>query len=63
MTVTWWLSNRKMTVKVVVRDLKIVGGAPIIRKFIGQPFSNLVRWMTRIAPPLRQEYIRIEEDE
>ena len=62
MKTTWWLSNRRMTVKVVVRDLKIVDAAPIVRKFIGQPFSNLVNWMTRIAPPLRQEQLTEKEE-
>ena len=35
-----------MTVEVVVDfDGKICKAAPIVRKFIGQPLDNLVRWM------------------
>ncbi len=59
----WWLSSTKMTVKVIVRDGKIVGGATIIRVFIGQPLSNLVNWMRRIGPPLRQECLLRENDD
>lgn len=47
-----WLSNTKMTVKVIVQDGTIIGGASIIRVFIGQPLTNLTRWMSRIGPPL-----------
>lgn len=44
-----WVSSRLMTVKVVVDDDTdiIVEAAPIVRKFVGQPFSNLARWMKR----------------
>lgn len=34
-----------ITVQVNVRDGVIVWGAPVIYKFMGQPFSNLLRWM------------------
>ena len=53
---TWWLSNRRMTVKVVVGDKTIVDAAPIVRKFIGQPFQNLVGWMKRMGPPLTMQW-------
>lgn len=43
---TFWLSSDQMTVEVVVDfDGKICKAAPIVRKFIGQPLDNLVRWM------------------
>lgn len=44
----WWLSNKKMTIGVKVDKGRIVDAAPIVRKFIGQPFQNLKTWMYRI---------------
>jgi hypothetical protein len=41
----WRLSNERMTVRVVTRGKIIIDAAPIVRKFIGQPFNNLARWM------------------
>lgn len=41
----WWLSNARMTVGVSVTNLVIMNAAPIVRVFIGQPFTNLLRWM------------------
>ncbi|MHC4188418.1 MAG: hypothetical protein ACYSUB_01915 [Planctomycetota bacterium] len=63
MIVTWWLSNRKMTVKVVVKDTMIIDAAPVVRKFIGQPFQNIVTWMNRIAPPAQWNYLNIKDDD
>ena len=41
----WWVSCRMFTVQVNVgQDGKIVFAAPIVRKFLGQPFDNLKRW-------------------
>jgi len=45
----WWLSNQKMIVRVAIQDGKIVDASPIVRKFIGQPFQNVVGWMYRMA--------------
>lgn len=56
MTISWWLSNQRMTVKVVLRDRVIIDAAPIVRKFIGQPFQNLVGWMKRMGPPLTMQW-------
>lgn len=62
MKTTWWLSNEKMTVKVVVRNTKIIAAAPIVRKFLGQPFQNLVSWMNRIAPGMQWNWLTFEDD-
>jgi hypothetical protein len=44
----YWVSSNKMTFEVVVDDREIVVDvAPIARKFVGQPFSNLRRWMAK----------------
>jgi hypothetical protein len=46
----WRLSNERMTVRVVTRGKIIIDAAPIVRKFIGQPFNNLAHWMNRMSP-------------
>ena len=43
----WWFSSRSMTVLALGKDGVIWGGAPIIKRFRGQPFGNLERWMRR----------------
>lgn len=46
----WRLSNHRFTIRVDVdEDGKIVGGAPIAKRFIGQPFENVCCWMQRIG--------------
>jgi len=61
MKVAWWLSSPRMTVRVVaVRQAgrnMIVEAAPIVRKFIGQPMTNLLIWMN----PDRVEVLEAEE--
>lgn len=42
-----WLSSKRMTVLADVQDGLVVKAAPVVRKFIGQPLVNLVRWMKR----------------
>lgn len=45
---SYWLSSHKMTVSVDIDGHGfIVDGAPVIQKFKGQPFGNLVRWMQK----------------
>jgi hypothetical protein len=40
-----WISCLKFTVRVTTDDEgKIVKAAPLVRKFIGQPLANLLRW-------------------
>lgn len=42
----YWLSSKAMTVGVRLEDGRIAAAnPPIVRRFIGQPFANLVRWM------------------
>ena len=44
----WWFSSEKMTVWVKTgKHGIIIDGAPIIKKFSGQPLENLERWMKR----------------
>ena len=44
----FWLSSHKMTVRVVTNlSGKIVSTAPIVRRFINQPISNLLTWMSK----------------
>jgi len=43
----WWLSCKKMTFGVQTKDGIIVYGAPIVKKFRGQPLDNLIRWMKK----------------
>lgn len=40
----YYLSSPRFTVQVNTRDNRIVWGAPVITRFMGQPLSNLIRW-------------------
>jgi hypothetical protein len=42
-----WISTNKMTVLAVSQGGYLVDGPPIIRKFIGQPMDNLMKWMKK----------------
>jgi hypothetical protein len=45
-----WLSNERMTVRVLVSEtMLILEAAPIVQKFIGQRFENLARWMQHMG--------------
>lgn len=47
---TWWLSNKQLTIKVEIDDnSNIKTAAPVVYKFIGQPLSNLIRWMNSMG--------------
>jgi len=39
---TWWVSCEKFTCLVQVKDHKVIGGAPIIKKWIGEEFEGLL---------------------
>lgn len=54
----WWVSCSRMTVWVMNRDGYIMDTAPVTKRFIGQPFSNLLRWFERIGG---LEYRRIDD--
>jgi len=44
----WWVSCDRFTVQVVTNSSDvIVFAAPIVKKFMNQPMSNLIGWMTR----------------
>lgn len=45
----YWLSCRAWTVQVTVEDDIVVEAAPIVRKFVGQRFANLVRWAEKLG--------------
>jgi hypothetical protein len=38
----WWVSCKRFTCLVETQDHKIIGGAPIIRRWIGREFENLL---------------------
>lgn len=47
MLTSWYVSTYRMTVRVDTNEQEvIVGAAPIVKKFIGQPMRNLLRWMS-----------------
>jgi hypothetical protein len=54
---TYWISSVKMTFSVEVEDNVITDAAPIAKRFVGQPFENLYRWMNAQGG-LRLERIR-----
>ena len=56
MITDWWVSNPRMTFWVRTHDEVIIDAAPIARRFVGQPFRNLVRWMRRIGGA---EYVQL----
>lgn len=43
----WWLSTERMTVHATVTNGYVAHTAPIARKFVGQPFGNLVGHMRK----------------
>ena len=46
MALEWWVSSTIMTCLVVTDERqRIIGGAPIIRRFIGQGLPRLVAWL------------------
>lgn len=40
----WWVSCPQFTVWVQTSNGIILDSAPIVRRFIGQPLINLIRW-------------------
>lgn len=44
----WWLSTERMTGQVEIDAAgRIVGGAPIFRRFRGQPMIKLIKWLEK----------------
>lgn len=45
---------------VVNRQGTIIDAAPLLQRFIGQPYNNLIRWITRnprLRPTLRVHFL------
>jgi hypothetical protein len=50
MSTSWWVSCNKFTVGVTTDDAKVITDAPpIVKKFIGQPLDNLLRWAKKFG--------------
>lgn len=49
MSIDYYISSTKMTVCVTVDNNIITESAPIVRKFIGQPLSNLTKWLKKFG--------------
>jgi hypothetical protein len=43
----YWLSSERMTVGVLVIDTRVASGPPIVRRFVGGPALDLIRWLAR----------------
>jgi len=42
---TYWIVTSRWTARVTVNDRGVItAAAPLVRKFRGQPFSNLLGW-------------------
>ena len=46
---SWWLSCSRFTIKAIVKSGVIVDAAPIVKRFVGQPLSNLRKWMISLG--------------
>lgn len=53
----YYVSCPTMTIQVDVIDGKIVKAAPIAKKFVGQPFNNLLNWLEKIG----NKFVQIQE--
>lgn len=58
----YWVSAPQATCQVNVDDGRIVMTAPVWRKFIGQPFANLRRWLERNGGPVWVEHMENTEE-
>lgn len=47
---TYWLSNRRMIARITTQDGIITNASAFVRRFIGQPKTNLIAWMSKIGP-------------
>jgi hypothetical protein len=46
----WWVSCAEFTVRVVTDEQDVITeAAPIVRRFVGQPFENLKRWAASLG--------------
>ena len=46
---TYWVSCLKFTVCVTTKHDIITDAAPVVKRFIGQPFINLKRWFGKFG--------------
>ena len=53
MTRRLWISTPKFTAAVTAQNNYVVEAAPILRKFVGQPWINLQRWFRIQSTPRR----------
>ncbi len=44
-----WVSCPRFTVKLTVKNGLITDAAPIVRRFIGQPYINLITWFRKFG--------------
>ncbi len=44
-----WVSCPKFTVKLIIKNGMIVDTAPVVKRFIGQPYMNLINWFRRFG--------------
>lgn len=64
----WYVSSLIMTVWVRTHDGYIWDGAATIRKFAGEPFPKLIRWLSKKGPirihllPTTQESVHVSEN-
>lgn len=53
----YYLSSKMFTVQVNTRSDRIIWGAPVIKRFMGQPLRNLIRWS------MADEIVEIQPEE
>lgn len=58
----WWLSSRRMTISVIVKQGTVISGPPIVRKFIGRPLDNLRHWVQEQGGYMEFEYEQTDAD-
>lgn len=56
-----WISCSGFTIRCIVEDGIIIDGAPIIRKFFGQKFENLNRWINYKFTDIKIESLHEKE--
>lgn len=50
----YWILTRTFCCGVKVHNGKVIDGAPILKRFFGQPFSNLTKWIKAIKGTWRE---------
>lgn len=52
---TYWVSCEKFTIRVEVEHGRITKAAPIARRFVGQQFTNLLKWAAGLGGLMYQD--------